>query len=180
MTALELTTVQRIGATATARQDSKVVIGPWNHGGFGKSELGEFNFGVGAGLDHHQEIIRWFDFWLKGRDTGVDVLPPVRYFVMDSGKWKNAESWPPGGYQAVKFCLDAEAGKGGQDLALRPVQPPQDQSEVSYTYKPARSRPYPVESDAVFGAWQPPAPGLPPGHPALPLSAADRVAGNRG
>lgn len=46
--------------------------------------------------------------------------------------------------------------------------------------QPARSRPYPVESDAVFGAWQPPAPGLPPGHPALPLSAADRVAGNRG
>ena len=81
-----LTTVQRIGATDTARQNSKVVIGPWNHGGFGKSELGEFNFGVGAGLDHHQEIIRWFDFWLKDRDTGVDALPPVRYFVMDSGK----------------------------------------------------------------------------------------------
>ena len=131
-----LTTVQCIGATATARQDSKIVIGPWNHGGFGKSELGEFNFGVGAGLDHHQEIIRWFDFWLKGRDTGVDSLPPVRYFVIGSGKWKNAESWPPAGYQAVKFCLDAEADEGGQDLALRPVQPPQDQSKVSYTYNP--------------------------------------------
>ena len=131
-----LTTVQRIGATDTARNDSKVVIGPWNHGGFGKRELGEFDFGVGASLDHHQEIIRWFDFWLKDLDNGVDSLAPVRYFVMGSGKWRSADSWPPAGYQSVEYCLDVETGEGGQTLALKQEQVPDDDSETSYTYDP--------------------------------------------
>ena len=90
-----LTTLQKIGETETARRDSKVVLGPWNHGGVGKRVLGEFDFGLGAGMDMHQEIIRWFDYWLKGMDNGVDAIPAVRYYVIGSGKWKESASWPP-------------------------------------------------------------------------------------
>ena len=27
-------------------------------------------------------MIRWFDYWLKGKDTGVEKEPAVRYYVM--------------------------------------------------------------------------------------------------
>ena len=131
-----LTTLQRVGATDSARNQSKIVIGPWNHGGYGKRALGEFDFGAGAILDQHQEIIRWFDFWLKGHDNDVDAIPPVRYFVMGSGEWKNAESWPPAGYRPVEFCLGMETAKGAQILTLERDCSPRDTNEASYTYDP--------------------------------------------
>lgn len=131
-----LTTLQRVGATDSARNQSKIVIGPWNHGGYGKRALGEFDFGAGAILDQHQEIIRWFDFWLKGHDNDVDAIPPVRYFVMGSGEWKNAESWPPAGYRPVEFCLGMETAKGAQILTLERDCSPRDPNEASYTYDP--------------------------------------------
>ena len=30
----------------------------------------------------HGEILRWYDHWLKGIDTGIMNEPPVRYWVM--------------------------------------------------------------------------------------------------
>ena len=130
-----LTTLQQIGATETARQDSKVVIGPWNHGGFGKRELGEFDFGPGASFDHQQQIIRWFDHWLKRMDNGADAAPPVRFFVMGAGKWRTAEHWPPGRYTDVEYYLDAE-GENGRGLGLCHGKRPGDSSEAGYTFDP--------------------------------------------
>src|SRR5882762_4629825 len=31
---------------------------------------------------YHDEIIRWYDHWLKGQDTGIMDEPPVRYWLM--------------------------------------------------------------------------------------------------
>jgi hypothetical protein len=30
----------------------------------------------------HHEILRWYDHWLKGMDTGIMEEPPVKYWVM--------------------------------------------------------------------------------------------------
>ena len=132
-----LTTLQKIGGTETARRDSKVVLGLWNHGGVGKRVLGEFDFGLGAGMDMHQEIIRWFDYWLKGMDNGVDAIPAVRYYVIGSGKWKESASWPPSGYEPFSYFLDA--GKDGSadppSLALTP-EPASQESQAGYMYDP--------------------------------------------
>ena len=40
------------------------------------------------------ESLRWFDYWLKGIDTGIMEEPPVRLFVMNTGQWKEATDWP--------------------------------------------------------------------------------------
>ena len=40
------------------------------------------------------EALRWFDYWLKGVDTGIMDEPPVRLFVMGTNQWKAAEDWP--------------------------------------------------------------------------------------
>jgi len=57
--------------------------------------------------------IRWFDYWLKGIDNGTAREPAVRYFVMGSGTWKSAETWPPPNVHLTTFYL---AGEGDAHL----------------------------------------------------------------
>lgn len=40
------------------------------------------------------ESLRWFDQWLKDRETGLIDEPPVKLFVMGSERWRQAETWP--------------------------------------------------------------------------------------
>jgi len=40
------------------------------------------------------EAIRWFDYWVKGIDTGIMNEPPVRIFVMGTNEWKASDDWP--------------------------------------------------------------------------------------
>jgi predicted acyl esterase len=43
----------------------------------------------------HGEILRWYDHWLKGIDTGIMAEPPVRYWLMGANEWRTADAWPP-------------------------------------------------------------------------------------
>jgi len=42
----------------------------------------------------HHEILRWYDHWLKGMDTGVLDEPPVRFWVSGANEWRTATDWP--------------------------------------------------------------------------------------
>jgi predicted acyl esterase len=44
---------------------------------------------------YHDEALRWFDYWLKGIDTGVMNEPPIRCFIPPTGEWKPLDDWPP-------------------------------------------------------------------------------------
>jgi hypothetical protein len=44
--------------------------------------------------DYHDEIIRWYDHWLKGIDTGIMNEPPVRYWLMGANEWRTGADWP--------------------------------------------------------------------------------------
>jgi len=39
-------------------------------------------------------IIRWYDHWLKGSDTGMMDEPPIKLFVMGENKWRYTNEWP--------------------------------------------------------------------------------------
>ena len=45
--------------------------------------------------DWHDEILRWYDHWLKGIDTGIMDEPPVRYWVMGENKWRTGAGLAP-------------------------------------------------------------------------------------
>jgi predicted acyl esterase len=54
--------------------------------------------GAGAPLPYNP-VYRWFDYWLKGIDTGIMDEPPILYFRMvdyptRSGDWQYADKWP--------------------------------------------------------------------------------------
>jgi predicted acyl esterase len=40
------------------------------------------------------ESLRWFDYWLKGINTGIMDEAPVQLFIQNTGEWKSASEWP--------------------------------------------------------------------------------------
>ena len=40
------------------------------------------------------EMLRWYDHWLKGIDTGLLTEPAVKYWVMGENRWRCAADWP--------------------------------------------------------------------------------------
>jgi len=129
--------MQRNARTEIARTQSKLVIGPWNHVGLGQRRLGGIDFGPLAEVDIHALIIRWFDYWIKGLDNGMDREPAVRYFVMGSAKWKSASTWPPEGMQEAVYYLSSKGDAGqveGSGL-LTEQQPGEEPCDV-YIYDP--------------------------------------------
>ncbi|MFC2071158.1 CocE/NonD family hydrolase [Chloroflexota bacterium] len=40
------------------------------------------------------EAVRWFDYWMKGIDTGIMDEPPVRLLIRGTNEWKESTDWP--------------------------------------------------------------------------------------
>lgn len=100
------------------RSAQQLVIGPWLHGRLNKgSQVGDLKYPEDAAWPEHDHMIRWFDYWLRGRDTGVVQEPAVRYYVMGAcgeegapgNVWRTAESFPPD-RPAVPLYLVAGGG----------------------------------------------------------------------
>ena len=56
-------------------------------------------------VSYHDEIVRWFDYWLKGIDTGILDEPPIKLFVMGVNKWKFEDEWPLARTNWTKYYL---------------------------------------------------------------------------
>ncbi|OZM71120.1 peptidase S15 [Amycolatopsis antarctica] len=119
----------------------KGLIGPWSHK---YPHLGE----PGPAIGFLQEMVRWWDRWLKGRENGVMDEPMLRTWMQESvppstayaerpGRWVGEPAWPsphvthrtfPLGRNRILGVDDTEAGIGGDtggggDFALS-VQSP--------------------------------------------------------
>ena len=90
----------------------KGLIGPWAHGypHFARP---------GPQIGFLQEMLRWWDYWLKGIDTGVMDEPMLRAWMTESvrpasnhptlpGRWVAEASWPPPGITPQRLVLTDE------------------------------------------------------------------------
>ncbi|MBE3553802.1 MAG: CocE/NonD family hydrolase [Thermicanus sp.] len=74
----------------------RLEIGPWAHIPWGKN-AGGLDHGIDADGKIHLRLLRWFDYWLKGKeDADLFTEPPVRYFVRGSMRWEGADQYPDG------------------------------------------------------------------------------------
>ncbi|WP_405168105.1 CocE/NonD family hydrolase [Nocardia sp. NBC_01499] len=86
------------GGSPQARANQRLVIGPWDHRGWGRPnsniapKLGKL--GPVADSPINELMLAWFDHFLKGIDNGVSTTPRVDYYLMGANKWKTAPSWP--------------------------------------------------------------------------------------
>lgn len=118
----------------TARQGSRLIVGPWAHGMF-QHVVGEIDFGFRANgmfLDLKEDLtrlqLRWFDRWLKQENNGFDDDAPVKLFVQGNNRWRDAASWPPPEAINQKWYLHS-----GHSLS---PQSPQPAAPLNYVYDP--------------------------------------------
>jgi len=108
---------------------TKCIIGPWAH-------LYPHNGVPGPAIGFLQEVVRWFDHWLKGIDNGVDSDPKLRAWIQDTepprtqyavrrGRWVAEETWPsPSIGPRVLHVTDAglSADEGSLSETIVPFQ----------------------------------------------------------
>ena len=70
---------------------NRLRIGPWNHGGGANVSP---NIAEASQHDDVKEVVRFFDFHLKGMDNGLDKSPRVYYYTMGENVWKTSDVWP--------------------------------------------------------------------------------------
>jgi len=130
-------TMRAEAATEIARTGSRTVIGPWSHGVTAPRRVGSIDFGPEAALDLVAYKIRWFDYWLKGKQNGIDKTAPYRIFVMGDNRWRDEQNWPL--RRAKEMVLYITSGGGANtpagDGALVADKPRQGITDT-YTYDP--------------------------------------------
>ncbi|MGB6310761.1 MAG: CocE/NonD family hydrolase [Steroidobacteraceae bacterium] len=108
---LEGLTVPRLG-----------IIGPWGH-------LYPHDGVPGPAIGFLQEAVRWWDHWLKDRDSGIMQEPMLRAYVQDPvapdgtrsfmpGRWVGEAQYPSPNIQPQRLYLRAD-----RSLAQRPDAP---------------------------------------------------------
>lgn len=125
------------GMTEHARSNQKLIIGPWGHTTDLTRQVGDLDFGPDAALNYYDLLAHWYDYWLKGINTGVMDEPPIRRFVMGQNVWRTGHEWPlpntvPTDYY---FHSGGSANTPQGDGRLSPT-PPGDEPADSYVYDP--------------------------------------------
>ena len=119
----------------------KGLIGPWAHG--------YPHFALpGPQIGFLQEALRWWDYWLKGVDTGVMDEPMLRAWMTQSvkpashyetlpGRWVAAPSWPaPAVTPRRLFLTDAGLQTELAPLTARALCSPQTVGKCSGNWVP--------------------------------------------
>jgi predicted acyl esterase len=57
--------------------------------------------------DHQDILLRWYEHWLKGNDTGMMDEPPIRLLIKGRNVWRDENEWPLERAQWTKFFLQA-------------------------------------------------------------------------
>ncbi len=91
----------------STHSQKKLTIGPWDH--MGKHNVSPANPGK-SGFDHISEVLKFFDFHLKGIENGIDKEPPIHYFTMIEEKWKSTFEWPPPNSAYDTMFLESSEG----------------------------------------------------------------------
>jgi hypothetical protein len=80
------------------RKQHKLLIGPWYHALSApfepSSKIGEIDYGRSSVIDLGREALRWFDYWLKGKQNKVMDEPPVKLFLMGENRWMHSKTFP--------------------------------------------------------------------------------------
>jgi len=103
----------------------KGLIGPWGHT---YPNLG----GPGPAIGFLQEALRWWDQWLRGKETGIMKEPMLRawmleseparnYYAVRAGRWAAEEAWPSPRIRPRRLAVNA-AGLADKSTSAQPVK----------------------------------------------------------
>jgi len=101
---------------AGVRAPVKAIVGPWNH-------TFPHDADPGPEIEWREKAVRWWDHWLKGRDTGILAEPRLDVFLRHAyppgltleeipGEWRSEAGWPPAGLHDATFYFTPAHGLG--------------------------------------------------------------------
>jgi predicted acyl esterase len=101
----------------------RAIVGPWNHSFPNNADFG-------PRVEWRDQAVRWFDYWLKGRDTGVRDDPRLVIYMQHwhapdpnlaevPGTWRREDVWPPPDAKSTTFFLQPNHTLA--DSAVRPA-----------------------------------------------------------
>jgi putative CocE/NonD family hydrolase len=139
-----------------ARNHNRLVMGPWNHGGWYRpgTELGAVAFGDSTGVWFRREVeAPFFAHYLK--DKGPLTLPEALVFEGGSNRWRRFDAWPPREAESRPLYLRED-----RRLSFEPPAGTADAYDqfVSDPAYPVPYRPRPIHvtysRDSQWGIWQ--------------------------
>jgi hypothetical protein len=109
---------------ANLKSPSKGLIGPWGHR---FPHLGM----PGPAIGFLQESLRWYDHWMRGKDTGItrepkliawmpQAVPATNWYPESPGRWVAEQEWPSPRIKAQRFFLNAAGALGAR--ATKPAK----------------------------------------------------------
>src|SRR5882757_9384497 len=127
-----------------ARANQRLVIGPYDHLGWGRPESPGApllkDIGPIANSPVNDLMIAWWDHYLKGVDNGIGSGGPrVDYFRMGSNTWQTTTAWPLPGTQTTPYYLASggHANTAGGDGRMATTPPGPTSPPDHYRYDPA-------------------------------------------
>ncbi len=103
--------------------NKKLTIGPWDHGAY--NHISAWSMERKPKFDTTSESRRFFGYYLKGIDTGINNEKPVHYYTLGEERWKSSDTWPPSGTHPVRFYLS-------ENNSLQNEQPQAEQASDAY------------------------------------------------
>jgi predicted acyl esterase len=94
---------------------------------------------------HHDEMLRWYDHWLKGLDTGIMDEPTIRYQTTGMTTWQSGETWPLESTQWTDFYfhsleqLDSQPDYWNEEpdaFVQQPLYVTEKRNRVTYVSNP--------------------------------------------
>jgi uncharacterized protein len=122
---------------AAANADCHLVMGPWTHSSQLPQIQGQVNFGAmasGPASRLHEVVLKFFRRHLNNEAV---QLPRVRYFLMNTGGWREDSEWPPKASTTRRLYLAMDLGAGVLADSISNQGDPSDQ----YQYDPVDPTP---------------------------------------
>ncbi|MEJ7913533.1 MAG: CocE/NonD family hydrolase, partial [Chitinophagaceae bacterium] len=124
---------------AKAKNNNRIVMGPWYHGQWGGgsegSNLGNIRFGSKTAEWYQNNVeVPFFNYHLKGKGN-LSALSEATIFFSGENNWKRLPQWPPQEAATQPIFLQPNGG-------LSYTKPPAQGGFTGYTSDPAKPVPY--------------------------------------
>jgi predicted acyl esterase len=115
------------------RNEHRLLMGPWAHGGSGAAQVGSTQQGelFYPNAADWNDSLAWlfFDYHMRGIANGWNTTPYVQYYQMGDNNWQTSSVWPPAGVINYNLYLHP-------DLSLHTSIPTNVTGSLSYAYNP--------------------------------------------
>jgi uncharacterized protein len=137
----------------TANNNNKIVMGPWYHGGWSRSDgskLGNVQFGSKTSKWYQENIeIPFFNYHLKGKGN-IKGIAEATIFFTGENNWKKLTQWPPANAVNKEIYFVFGGGLSWDKPAAVPIKEKPAIKEIFTEYISDPGKPVPYAEGVHF------------------------------